>query len=535
VSGVLTLSSTISNGTYTYTLPSATGTLALTSALSDYLPLAGGTLTGALKTNKIGINIGSLNLDNFPTLGLIISGGIGFGTSAGGASALVDKDGSGNITFYGGSGDIKFTDITMTSNYLTIKNAGNVGIGTNLPLEQLNLMGANAYTSKIRFSYGSSATSYYTNFGYNSDGNKAYLQIADGGAAATIMTWNYNGNVGIGNITPQAILHLGPSLNTVPASTSIAVAGDTYIRFMAGSDGNANYGSYIAGTQTAGVRALSLGYRQGDGDVLTMTVTQISDGKGGVGIGTSVPISPLTIKAGSRTDTLRLSISGSSSTGETTGITFGSSTYDKAQITAYNENSGNAAGYLAFWTGGSPATTDMTERMRITSTGVISINGNSAESNAGLDKFTIGYYVDNWGWLQTWASRPLYLNKLGNAVYAGSVRLDTLSDERIKDNIQPISGSLNKVLQLNRKKFHLKDEPENKIRYGFIAQDLEGILDEFVIQTDMTFTKGDLIVENVKSIENWASSWAALLVEAIKELKAENDSLKSRVETLETK
>ena len=40
--------STLGNGTYTYTLPSATGTLALTSNLSAYLPLTGGTLTGAL-------------------------------------------------------------------------------------------------------------------------------------------------------------------------------------------------------------------------------------------------------------------------------------------------------------------------------------------------------------------------------------------------------------------------------------------------------------------------------------------------------
>jgi len=48
ITGVLTLTSTISNGTNTYTLPSATGTLALTSALSGYLPLTGGTLTGAL-------------------------------------------------------------------------------------------------------------------------------------------------------------------------------------------------------------------------------------------------------------------------------------------------------------------------------------------------------------------------------------------------------------------------------------------------------------------------------------------------------
>ena len=48
ITGQLTLGSTITNGTYTYTLPSATGTLALTSALSGYLPLTGGTLTGAL-------------------------------------------------------------------------------------------------------------------------------------------------------------------------------------------------------------------------------------------------------------------------------------------------------------------------------------------------------------------------------------------------------------------------------------------------------------------------------------------------------
>ena len=45
IAGQLSLGSTITNGTYTYTLPSATGTLALTSALSGYLPLTGGTLS----------------------------------------------------------------------------------------------------------------------------------------------------------------------------------------------------------------------------------------------------------------------------------------------------------------------------------------------------------------------------------------------------------------------------------------------------------------------------------------------------------
>jgi hypothetical protein len=123
----------------------------------------------------------------------------------------------------------------------------------------------------------------------------------------------------------------------------------------------------------------------------------------------------------------------------------------------------------------------------------------------------------------------LRLNPNGGAVFAGSSRLDNISDGRVKDNIQPITNSLDKVLQLTGKKFHLKDEPQGKVRYGFIAQDLEGILDEFVIQTESTFTKDDLVVENIKSIENWASSWAALLVEAIKEQQKQIEELKNKL------
>lgn len=57
ITGIITLGSTITNGTYTYTLPSATGTLALTSNLSDYLPLTGGTLTGALTITNANLNL----------------------------------------------------------------------------------------------------------------------------------------------------------------------------------------------------------------------------------------------------------------------------------------------------------------------------------------------------------------------------------------------------------------------------------------------------------------------------------------------
>lgn len=153
---------------------------------------------------------------------------------------------------------------------------------------------------------------------------------------------------------------------------------------------------------------------------------------------------------------------------------------------------------------------------------------NASDNNRQL---LIGYnYSGNYSRIQSiqqgQAYRTLYLNPDGGAVYAGAVRLDTLSDLRMKDNIQPIESALSKVLSLTGKKFHLKDEEENKLRYGFIAQELEGILDEFVIQTKMNYKdeKTGEEIQNVKSIENWASSWAALLVEAIKELNAKIES-----------
>jgi hypothetical protein len=61
--GILTLGSTINKGAFVFTLPGSSGTLALTSALAAYLPLAGGTLTGTL--NGVAANFtGALDVTN---------------------------------------------------------------------------------------------------------------------------------------------------------------------------------------------------------------------------------------------------------------------------------------------------------------------------------------------------------------------------------------------------------------------------------------------------------------------------------------
>jgi hypothetical protein len=137
---------------------------------------------------------------------------------------------------------------------------------------------------------------------------------------------------------------------------------------------------------------------------------------GVVGIGTTNPGSKLTIRGTDSTSMLYLGISGSSSNGEAVGITFGSATYDKARIVAYNENAGNAAGYLTFWTGGTPTTTDVSEKVRISSEGLVGIgttgpdrllhiNGNTSTTtplqkvqNTGIGDAVTEYRVTGASW-----------------------------------------------------------------------------------------------------------------------------------------
>lgn len=111
------------------------------------------------------------------------------------------------------------------------------------------------------------------------------------------------------------------------------------------------------------------------------------------------------------------------------------------------------------------------------------------------------------------------LNIVGNAG-AIAVVWNTLSDIRLKTNIIPLESSLNKVLSLQGVSFEFKSAPGEK-QIGFIAQEVEKALPELV-------STGS---DGIKSLSY--DRLTAVLVEAIKELKAENDSLKAQIEKLE--
>ena len=102
-------------------------------------------------------------------------------------------------------------------------------------------------------------------------------------------------------------------------------------------------------------------------------------------------------------------------------------------------------------------------------------------------------------------------NGTGNVTFSGSVTQN--SDIRLKKNIRDIDGALNKILQTRGVLYDRIDTTATD-EIGFIAQELEMILPELVTTSDL----------DVKSIKY--QNLGPILVEAIKELKLENDNLK---------
>ena len=100
---------------------------------------------------------------------------------------------------------------------------------------------------------------------------------------------------------------------------------------------------------------------------------------------------------------------------------------------------------------------------------------------------------------------------------SGSIRASQAvlanSDARLKDNIDTIDGGLERVQELRGVSFNWTNQEEKQL--GFIAQEIKEVLPEVVEQDN----KGFYTVNY--------SAVVPVLVEAIKELKAEIDELKN--------
>tara|TARA_Y100000766_G_scaffold277675_1_gene283418 strand:- start:477 stop:1076 length:600 start_codon:yes stop_codon:yes gene_type:complete len=111
------------------------------------------------------------------------------------------------------------------------------------------------------------------------------------------------------------------------------------------------------------------------------------------------------------------------------------------------------------------------------------------------------------------------LKVTGDIGATGDIVAFVSSDERLKDNIKPIEGALNKVSQISGNTFDWNEEKQDIYKgkdYGVIAQEIKEVMPELVDTRD----NGYLAVKYDKIVP--------LLIESIKELKREIEELKSK-------
>ena len=122
----------------------------------------------------------------------------------------------------------------------------------------------------------------------------------------------------------------------------------------------------------------------------------------------------------------------------------------------------------------------------------------------------------------------------GDGAYTGT--WTDVSDRKFKKNITPMTGILDKVLELNPVTYEMRADEYDFMgfsegtEYGLIAQDLKEVFPELVKHGVHPGPEGGEAVEydGIDYI-----SLTSILVSAVQELKAENNELRARIETLE--
>jgi len=100
----------------------------------------------------------------------------------------------------------------------------------------------------------------------------------------------------------------------------------------------------------------------------------------------------------------------------------------------------------------------------------------------------------------------------------------TISDERLKKDIVKIDNALDKVSQLNGYTFeYLAD---GKKSAGVIAQEVEKVMPSAITESTLPLKMGDDDETEYKTVQY--DQLHGLMIEAIKELKAEIEELKAR-------
>jgi hypothetical protein len=610
-----------------YTLPDADGTLALASQLGAYLPLAGGTLTGALNGTSA-----------------VFSGDVQSGTrliaAASSQSILLTPNSGGSTNRVESVGTLPLAlvsaaAITMaaggTTPQITLTTAGNVAIGTgsvtgaiNADSLRANLILGAANSNKISFNNGSTTETGFiyndpseTAIGYPSAGSfkiqrvgvGSVLTLASTGAATfsssvtatqgvfngsgtndllyldagintdfafkivsgsndvltlrrqhatlgnlDIISYGFNGNVGIGTASPSGRLHVqnGVSGQTISNITNLVLE----------NNGTAN-DFYVFQTATAG-----------GGKSFSIT------NAGNVGIGTASPTRPLEIyRAGSSTAQMRIgdaSVSKgyfgvfSNSLYITQGGVFDGSwaTDGSNGISNIVLETTNGGSSIAFGTASS--NTFPTERMRITSGGYLKATSDgtyvasgsnfhemTATANGtnlilfrhkgtdpyGLEISFSGATPNNsTNWFQYFqdASAARFIVRSNGGLQNYQANDGNLSDERTKKDIEPLESYWDKFKAIEIVKFKYKDQTHDDFNIGVIAQQVEAVAPEFVDvdgwgKPELDEEGNEIVSEEEPLKSIYTADLYHATIKVLQEAMAKIEKLEAEIDSLKTK
>jgi hypothetical protein len=110
------------------------------------------------------------------------------------------------------------------------------------------------------------------------------------------------------------------------------------------------------------------------------------------------------------------------------------------------------------------------------------------------------------------------------SVTASATAFNTSSDYRLKENVVPMSGSIERINQLNPSQFNFISDPDKVVVDGFLAHEAQAVVPESVIGTKDG--------EDMQGIDQ--SKLVPLLVGALQEAVAKIEALETRVALLET-
>jgi len=400
---------------------------------------------------------------------------------------------------------------------LTLTQAGNIGIGTNSPGTKLDVLGsvgdvatfrqANVVLKVGTTNFGNGEV-YYDSYPTNNPSLRS-AQIWRQGSVDS-MRLDTSGNLCIGSTSPGNAGALNLSVGN-PGTTVgglqlwATTSGTHYVQFGDSASGADPYRGYIGYAHTAD--ALVFGTAAAE-------KTRI-DSSGNLLVGTTA-------------SNARLHVVGTASgSGWTTAFGNGTAYQGVAGFgdTALGNGTWNwqststpGSGTAQFWTRFASATSGGTTVHNVVVDGDVLVGTTITSGNSG----SVGMRKGGTGELILLANNGgLFHQAVGN-YYLVTTAGGGTSDITLKKNVQQLSGALAKVCAIRGVNFEFIEEqkstPDNGIQVGVIAQEVEEQYPEIVVTNE----------DGIKSVRY--EKLVAPLIEAIKELKADNDALKARLD-----